>query len=89
MHELNLNNKYGWQRIVGKIISIQQTKKSVYLIISNTFKLRIKKQFLHFFTNVGELQGKTVEARGWVNKSRNQMLMQIKHPSVLKIVNEN
>jgi hypothetical protein len=33
--------------------------------------------------------GKTVEARGWVNKSRNQMLMQIKHPSVLKIVNEN
>jgi endonuclease YncB( thermonuclease family) len=89
VHELNLNNKYGWQRIVGKIISIQQTKKSVYLIISNTFKLRIKKQFLHFFTNVGELQGKTVEARGWVNKSRNQMLMQIKHSSVLKIVNEN
>jgi len=87
VQELNFNNKYGWQRIVGKVTQIKHTKKSVYLVMSNTFKLRIKKQFLHFFTNVDELKGKTIETRGWVNKSKNQMLMQIRHPSVLKIIN--
>jgi len=87
VQELNLNNKYGWQRIVGKVIQIKYTRKSVYLLMSKTFKLRIKKQFLHFFGNIDELKGKTIEARGWVNKSKNQMLMHIKHPSVLKVVN--
>ena len=54
--------------------------------MSETFKLRIKKQFVHFFTNIDELKGKIIEARGWVNKSKNQILMHVKHPSVLKVV---
>jgi endonuclease YncB( thermonuclease family) len=86
VQKLNLNNKYGWQRVVGKIIKIQQSKKHIDLLMSHTFKLRIKKQYLHFFSDINDLKGKTIEARGWVNKSKNKMLMQVKHPSVLKVV---
>ena len=87
VEKLNVGNKYGWQRIVGEVIRIQHTKKSVYLIMSKTFKLRVKKQFLHFFNDIDELKGKKIEARGWVNKSKNQLLMQIKHPSALRGMN--
>ena len=87
VEKLNLDNKYGWQRIVGDVIKIQHTRKSVYLIMSETFKVRIKKQFVHFFNNIDELKGKKIEARGWVNKNKNQLLMQIKHPSALRISN--
>lgn len=87
VQELNLNNKYGWQRIVGKVLKIHQTRKNVYLIMSDTFKLRIKRKFVHFFGNIEDLKGKTIEARGWVNKSKKQLLMQVKHPSVLRVIN--
>jgi len=84
--ELNQNNKQGWQRIVGKVIKIKRTKKNVYLIMSDTFKLQIKKQFLEYFPKISDLKGKKVEVRGWVNKNKKQYLMQVMHPSVLKFI---
>jgi len=84
--QLNKNNKQGWQRIVGKIIKIQRTRKNVYLFMSDSFKLRIKKQHLQFFVNPDDLLGEKVEARGWVHKNKSQLVMQLKHASVLKIL---
>jgi len=84
--ELNQNNKQGWQRIVGRVTKIKHTRKNVYLIISDTFKLQIKKQFLEYFPKINDLKGKKVEARGWVNKNKKQYLMQVIHPSVLKFI---
>lgn len=89
VENLNFNNKYGWQRIIGKVTKIQHTRKNVYLSLSNTFKLQVKKKFLHYFDNIDDLKGKKIEARGWVNKNKNQLLMQLKHPSVLKLVDDN
>jgi endonuclease YncB( thermonuclease family) len=87
VQQLNLQNKYGWQRIVGRVQEIQNTRKSVYLVMSKTFKIRIKKKYLYLFKEIDQLKGKKIEVRGWVNKSKKQLIMQIKHPSVMKNLN--
>jgi len=86
--EINQNNKQGWQRIKGKIIGIKHTKKNVYLKMSDNFKLKIKKEFLPYFSPIDALKGKKIEVRGWVNKNKQQYSMQVMHPSALKIISE-
>jgi len=86
--ELNQNNKQGWQRIEGKIIGIKRTKKNVYLKMSDNFKLKIKKEFLPHFLHIDALKGKKFEVRGWISKHKQQYLMQVMHPSALKIISE-
>ena len=83
----------GWTRLVGKVVNIRKTRKSVYLEFSpvlssaegGSFEARIESQWLDLFPDVNGYLGKTIEVRGWLNKSKGHLSMLIRHPSAIKI----
>ena len=74
----------GWTRLVGKVVSIRNTSKSVYLVFSDQFEARIESKWLSLFPDVNDYVGKTLEVRGWLNKNRKQFSMLIRHPSAIR-----
>jgi endonuclease YncB( thermonuclease family) len=75
----------GWTRLVGKVVNIRKTRKSVYLEFSDTFEARIESQWLDLFPDVNGYLGKTIEVRGWLNKNKGHLSMLIRHPSAIKV----
>jgi endonuclease YncB( thermonuclease family) len=74
----------GWTRLVGKVVNIRKTRKSVYLEFSPAFEARIESQWLDLFPDVNDYLGKTLEVRGWLNKNKEHWSMLIRHPSAIK-----
>ena len=74
----------GWMRVTGKVVTIRNTPKSVYLVFSSQFEARIERKWLSLFPDVNSYLGKTIELRGWINKSRNHFSLLIRHPSAIK-----
>jgi len=74
----------GWTRLVGKVVNIRTTRKSIYLEFSDAFEARIESKWLDLFPNVNDYLGKTIEVRGWLNKSKGHLSMLIRHPSAIK-----
>lgn len=74
----------GWTRLVGKVVNIRTTRKSIYLEFSDAFEARIESQWLDLFPDVNSYLGKTIEVRGWLNKSKGRLSMLIRHPSAIK-----
>ena len=66
----------GWTRLTGKVVSIRDTSKSVYLVFSNRFEARIERDWLYLFPDVNDYVGKTVEVRGWLNKNKDHFSRQ-------------
>ncbi len=83
-HEVTKKNKKGWQRIAGTVSAIKVTAKSVYLKLTDTFAVRIKKEHLRYFEDVQSLKGRKIEVRGWVNRYKKGYIMLLKHPSALR-----
>jgi hypothetical protein len=75
---------HGWTRLVGKVVSIRNTSKSVYLVFSDQFEARIESKWLSLFPDVNDYVGKTLEVRGWLSKNRKQFSMLIRHPSAIR-----
>jgi len=84
--ELNKKNKQGWQRIVGQVTEIKQTRKSSYLKLTHHFDVRIKKEHRQYFENLELLKGKKLEVRGWVHKYKKGFSMLVKHSGAIKIL---
>lgn len=76
----------GWTRLVGKVVNIRTTRKSIYLEFSNAFEARIEGQWADLFPDVNGYLGKTIEVRGWLNKNKGHLTMLIRHPSAIKLV---
>ncbi|MDO9169165.1 MAG: thermonuclease family protein [Methylobacter sp.] len=74
----------GWTRLLGKVVNVRTTRKSVYLEFSDTFEARIERKWLDLFPDVNSYLGKTVEVRGWLSKSKGHLSMLIRHPSAIK-----
>lgn len=74
----------GWTRLVGKVVNIRTTRKSVYLEFSDAFDVRIESQWLDLFPDTNSYLGKTIEVRGWLSKSKGHLSMLIRHPSAIK-----
>lgn len=74
----------GWTRLVGKVINVRKTRKSIYLEFSDAFEVRIESQWLDLFPDVNGYLGKTIEVRGWLNKRAGHLSMLIRHPSAIK-----
>ncbi len=85
--EINHHNKRGWQRIVGEVTRIKETRKNRYLKMSHHFDVRIKKEHLQYFEDLKLLIGKKIEVRGWINRDKNGFTMLVKHPGAIKILN--
>ena len=74
----------GWMRLVGKVVAIRNTPKSIYLVFSSRFEARIERKWQSLFPDVNDYLGKTVEVRGWLNKSRKHFSLLIRHPSAIR-----
>lgn len=74
----------GWTRLVGKVVNIRKTRKSVYLEFSDKFEARIENKWLDLFPDVNGYLGKTIEVRGWLSKRAGHLFMLIRHPSAIK-----
>jgi endonuclease YncB( thermonuclease family) len=74
----------GWSRLVGKVVTIHNTRKSIYLVFSERFEARIERKWQSLFPDVNDYLGKTVEVRGWLNKNRNHFSLLIRHPAAIR-----
>ncbi|MGR9046885.1 MAG: thermonuclease family protein [Gammaproteobacteria bacterium] len=84
--QISGKNYKGWQRIVGRIIGLRQTRKFVYLELNGSLDARIERKNLALFPDLSSYRDKTLELRGWLNKSRGRFSMLIRHPSAIKIL---
>ncbi len=74
----------GWTRMLGKVVSIRNTRKYIYLEFSSQVDARIERKWLSLFPDVNDYLYKTVEIRGWLNKSKNHFSLLIRHPSAIR-----
>lgn len=74
----------GWTRLVGKVVNVRNTRKSIYLEFSDSFEARIESKWVDLFPDLNAYVGKNVEVRGWLNKNRGKFSMLIRHPSAIK-----
>lgn len=81
---LNEANYKGWKRITGRIGALKKTAKYNYLQFSERVSVRIGSDTLHLFPALQDYVGKQVEARGWVNKSKDRFVLHVRHPGELK-----
>ncbi len=76
----------GWQRIVGTVERIRQSRKYVYLVFSKQFDARIALKNLIYFPDIKSYIGKKIEVRGWLSRRKKHRSMLIRHPAAIKIV---
>lgn len=76
----------GWQRVVGIVTGLHNTRKYVHLIFSSRFDARIERKNLALFPDLKGYVGKNLEVRGWLNRSKDRFSMLIRHPSALKVL---
>ncbi len=76
----------GWQRISGTVTRIKQARKYNYLYLSPQFALKIARNSEKLFVDLNDYLGKTIEARGWVRKNKQNYHLLIRHPSAIKIL---
>jgi len=76
--------KSGWVRVVGRPKAIRQSRKFVYVEFSEAFDIRIERQSQQLFPELSDYQGKMLEVRGWLNRSKGHVSMLVRHPSAIK-----
>jgi endonuclease YncB( thermonuclease family) len=76
----------GWTRLVGKVVTIRNTPKSIYLVFSSRFEARIERKWQSLFPDVNKYLGKNIEVRGWLNKSRNHFSLLVRHPTAIRLI---
>jgi endonuclease YncB( thermonuclease family) len=74
----------GWTRLAGKVVTIRNTPKSIYLVFSSRFEARIEREWLFLFSDINGYLGKTLEVRGWLNKNKEHFSLLIRHPSAIR-----
>ena len=80
----------GFRRIVGKVSRVQTTADATWIMLDEKLKVRIAKNDRIFFqsSQLQQLQGKTIEIRGWLHSSRPSgqqppYFMQLRHPDAI------
>lgn len=78
----------GFHIISGKVDRITESRSSIWLNLKNNVALRIHKDDLNNFNknDLMSLQGKTIEASGWLYKRNKQLRIRIRHELDLRII---
>lgn len=88
LSQLTETGHSGWTRLAGKVVNIRKTRKSTYLefapVSGQAFEARIENKWLDLFPDIDSYRDKTIEMRGWLNKSKGSFSMLIRHPSAIK-----
>lgn len=74
----------GWQRLVGRVERIENTRAYRSLIFAGGFQARIPRANLGLFPDPTTYIGQRVEVRGWVYRYHDDYAMQLKHPAALR-----
>jgi endonuclease YncB( thermonuclease family) len=79
----------GFYFITGKVKRVTESRSSLWINLENNVSLRIHKDDLNYFNknDLMSLQGKLVEANGWLYKRKNQLRMRIRHKLDLRLLN--
>lgn len=86
--ERGLSTKRGYARIQGEVKRISQSKKYKTLWLTDRFRVMVPHANWRKHWPVWQrfLDGKTVEARGWVFKAQGMTGMKVYHPSMLQVL---
>lgn len=90
-HVLHLKgSEKGFHIISGKVERITESRSSIWLNLQNNVALRLRKDDLNYFNknDLMSLQGKMIEANGWLYKRNKQLRMRIRHKLDLRIIND-
>lgn len=87
VHKLKVSEK-GFHIISGKVERITESRSSIWLNLKNNVALRIHKDDLNYFNknDLMSLQGKTIEASGWLYNRNKQLRMRIRHELDLRVI---
>ncbi len=75
----------GWQRLVGNVLRIRESRKYAYLVFSKQFDARIALDNLRYFPDLKKYIGKKIEVRGWISRRKKHLSMLIRHPAAIKM----
>jgi len=78
----------GFYFISGKVKLVTESRSSIWINLENNVALRIVRDDLENFnkTDLTSLQGKVVEANGWLYKRKGQLRMRVRHKLDLNIL---
>lgn len=78
----------GFYIIQDEVKTVAESRKSLWINLAHGAALRIARNDLPTFSdqNLHGLQGQTVEARGWVSSHKNRVLLRIRDPINLRLI---
>jgi endonuclease YncB( thermonuclease family) len=81
-------NSEGFHIVTGKVVRIGKSKRATWLNLEGDVALRIDHSDKVYFPDQDfeSLQGKRVEARGWIYEHKRQLRMRIRAPRSLKVI---
>jgi endonuclease YncB( thermonuclease family) len=82
---LTEDNDHGWKRLVGRIQAVKGSGKYRYLQFSDTAAIQVPQEYASYFPPLESYVGKTVEARGWVHRSKGRYSLLVRHPAEIRI----
>ncbi|MGI9213336.1 MAG: thermonuclease family protein [Methylococcaceae bacterium] len=87
VRELNQTGEsfaHGWQRLLGRVERIEDTRAYRTLILAGGFQARIARANQGAFPNLNTYLGQRVELRGWIYRYRDKPALLLKHPSAIR-----
>lgn len=78
----------GYHIIEGRVTRVGDSKKSIWLNFNQHFAVRIARKDLSRFadTRFKQLQGRTLQIRGWVYGYKDKKIIRLRHSSMLEIM---
>ena len=83
VERLTNTGHFGWTRLVGKVQSIRESDKFIFLVFNEQFEVRIERESVSLFPDLKSYVGKVIEVRGWLNKNKDHFSILIRHPSAM------
>ena len=81
-------NVRGYRVITGKVERISKSRSSIWINLTGNAALRIKREDLGYFneSELYNIEGKVIQARGWIYHKNNEFRINIKHRSDMMLI---
>lgn len=78
----------GFRIVRGTVRRVGESRGSIWLNLTSDLVLRIVKDDLAYFEDYAprELSGRRVEARGWLQRRYGELLLRVRHPVALRVL---
>lgn len=75
----------------GRVEKLVESRNSLWLELEGEAALQIPRRELHYFDgmDLARLEGKMIEARGWLTYHKSKWHMRVAHPAALTVWDEN